>query len=88
MEAERQRAETFLDQMQAMKDVDEPARLAQRARTDLEQLLETLNRGQITGNQGWEKLVKLLPKTLEEVIRIAGNCIAKIKGLQKRGRGK
>jgi len=63
--------------------------LAQRARTDLEQLLETLQQGQITHHKGWEEKIGILPQTLKNVVSVANKCIDKVKSLQKgKGRAK
>jgi hypothetical protein len=67
-------ADHFLDQMQALKAADEPARLAAKARAELEQLSQCLEAGELKRHKGWEKIVSQLPGTLQAIGALARKC--------------
>lgn len=80
----RQRSQKFLDRMAAFKEINEPARLAERAQVSLEELLKTLTNGTMVHHKGWENTIKPLPGTLEQVIKLAESCTKKAKELYKK----
>ena len=88
-QAVKQRSQKFLDRMEAFKEINEPLRLAERAQANLEELHRTLSSGGIVHHRGWEKSMEPLPKTLEQVVKLAERCAAKAKELFKNnGKGK
>ncbi len=85
---ELETARKFVDEMQAVKAIDEPGRLAERAETNLEQLLDTLRSGALTDHKGWEKTVVALPQTLKSVSQLTKSCLKAVGRLRRKRRNR
>ncbi len=84
VEQEKESSKDFLDAMDATKSIDEPARLATKALTNLEQLIGTLEDGSFTQHAGWEKTVNALLSSMDEVRKHAEKCKNLAQALKKK----
>jgi hypothetical protein len=78
------RAEEFLDRMEAMKAASEPLRLANRAKTNLEALLDALTKGGPSQPENWQQTMTTLRQTLHDLMKLAERCDITLKALQKK----
>jgi len=69
-----QKAQNFLELIQAAKDMDQPVRLAERAKTNLETLLGTLRDQQVVKHDGWKEKLATLPALLTEITSLTSQC--------------
>jgi len=81
---EKDNSKKFLDAMDATKSIDEPARLANKAVTNLEQLIATLEDASFTQHAGWEETVAGLLTSMDEVITHADKCKSLGQSLKKK----
>lgn len=82
VQEELRRAESFTDAMAASKAVGEPVRLAQRAQTNLEQLMESLDGGQAKNHKEWSAKAKSLQQILQAVSELAAKCATAVKKIK------
>jgi hypothetical protein len=82
IQAEKRKAEAFLDRMEAFKVTTEPLRLAQRAKDNLEELHVALSEGVHKHNKELVQEYKALPGVLSEVSKLAAQCQNKLKSKQ------
>lgn len=73
---EEARVGSFKDAMDALKVSSEPLRLAQKAHTNLEQLMDTLSSGNTKNHKEWGAKTKALQQILQEVSELARKCAA------------
>jgi hypothetical protein len=84
VEQEKETSKNFLDAMDATKSIDEPARLANKAVTNLEQLIITLEDGSFTHHAGWQKTVDALLSSMSDVKKHSDKCTALAQALKKK----
>ena len=80
----KKRAEEFLDRMEAMKAASEPLRLAKRAQTDLEALLDALVNGSPSKHEDWQQTMATLREVLHNIMKVAEKCDDLLKTFQKK----
>lgn len=83
VQEEAARASTFIDSMDAAKEMDNPLKLAQRAQTNLAQLQETLKDGTVAKLKGWKTQGNNLSDLLKEVSALTNTCTSLLKKLKK-----
>ncbi len=71
----KEKAEDFIDRMEAAAAVDHPVRLATRAKNNLGTLFDALQKNDITQLNGSKEKIESLPAILQEIQRISSSCI-------------
>ncbi len=79
------KAQDFLERVEAGKAAGEPVRLASRAKTNLETLNQALGNPELTRHHGWSERIKLVPGLLRATIELARKCIDRAEQLQRGG---
>lgn len=77
----KQRAKDFLDLMEASEAVDEPVRLANRAKKNLDTLLTSLTLERLSKHDGWKDEIEDVPDILDQVTSVAKKCAEKVKAV-------
>jgi ParB-like chromosome segregation protein Spo0J len=83
-EQHKEKANDFLEQMQALEVINKPLSLARRARTDLDTLLEALESGGFVSNKDLQEQINSLPEILQEVVGLASKCASRARTLHSK----
>lgn len=76
------KAQDFLEAVEAGKAAGEPARLASRANKNLEALDQALTSPELTKHQGWPERIKPVPQLLGASIKLGQQCLRRVEKLQ------
>lgn len=83
-EVHKEKTEQFLDRMEVIEKMEAPSLLAERAKTSLEALLQSIEEGGIARHAEWKDKVPSLSGLLEEIVSLGDKCSKAVKKLQRK----
>jgi hypothetical protein len=77
-----EKAQDFLEAVEAAKATGQPARLAGRALKNLEALHQALESSDLKNHQGWPDRIKPVPQLISAAIKLGQKCLQRVMKLQ------